>query len=357
MTKVAIIGTGGIAGSHVDAIQHEAHRANLVAAVDIREDAVQAFCDKHQIPTAYTNVTEMLDREQPDLVHICTPPTSHAELSIACMRAGAWVLCEKPLTASLQEVDAIISAEQETGKFTSSVYQWRFGAGGGHLKRLMKDDALGRPLLGICQTVWYRDDAYYAVPWRGTWQHEAGGCSMGHGIHAMDFFLWMYGPWSEVTAKMNHLNHDIEVEDVSLALVDFENGAMGSIINSVVSPRQESYIRMDFVDATVEMKHLYAYKNKDWTYSLAPKSAKEDVLESWQQLPDDSLSPHTAQLQHVLDCMEAQTQPMTSGAGARMTLEFIASMYKSAFTGESVKRGSIIQDDPFYSAMNGGMVL
>ena len=355
MKRIAIVGTGGIATTHVDAIRHERGRAELVAAVDIRREAVDSFCQQHGIPRGYTDVAAMLRAEEPDLVHICTPPHTHAQLSISCMEAGAWVVCEKPLAASLEEIDGIAAAEAATGKYTSSIYQWRFGAGGQHLKALVDAGALGRPLLGICQTTWYRDDAYYAVPWRGTWEGELGGCSMGHGIHAMDLFLWAYGPWRRVTSKIDHLNHDIDVEDVSLALVEFENGAMGSIINSVVSPRQESYIRMDFVEASVELKHLYAYDNSDWRYSLFEGSSKAQELHSWQDLPKDPPSLHAGQLKHTLDCMEHQRRPLTSGDGARMTLEFIASMYKSALTGQSVERGSIGVGDPFYHSMNGGM--
>ena len=353
--RVALIGTGAIASSHVEALAHEP-RAELVAAVDINRDAVTAFAEAHQI-ASYTDVAEMLGAEKPELVHVCTPPQLHAALSIQCMEAGAWVLCEKPLAASLSEIDAIAAAEARTGCYTSSVYQWRFGAGGGHLKHLIDSGELGRPLLGLCQTTWYRDDAYYAAPWRGTWASELGGCSMGHGIHAMDFFLWLFGPWAEVTGQIDHLNHDIEVEDVSLALVRFENGAMGSIVNSVVSPRQESYIRMDFTEATAELRHLYAYGNKDWTYSVFEGSSRSEQLERWRQLPEDFPSLHTGQVSHILDCMEQNERPVTSGAGARMTLEFIASLYKSALTGQRVARGSITPDDPFYGAMNGGMSL
>ena len=359
MTKIraAIIGTGGIAHVHAEALRHERERAELVAAVDISRQAAVAFADKYGIAKTYTDAAEMLAREKPGLVHICTPPQFHADLSIACMEAGAWVLCEKPLAASLRELDAIAVAEERTGNYTSSVYQWRFGSGGGHLKNLIDSGELGRSLLGLCQTTWYRDDAYYAVPWRGTWASELGGCSMGHGIHAMDFFLWMFGPWREVSGLVDVLNHDLEVEDVSLALVRFENEALGSIVNSVVSPRQESYIRMDFAEATVEMRHLYAYANKDWTYSLFEDSSRTEALEKWRNLPADVPSLHAGQLKHTLDCMEKSEQPLTSGYGARMTLEFIASLYKSALTGQSVQRGSITAGDPFYDAMNGGMSL
>lgn len=351
--RVALIGTGGISAKHAQTLQNEVNDAEIIAAVDVREEAVKSFGERFNIAAQYTDVAEMLAQEKPDIVHICTPPNLHTELSIQALEAGSWVLCEKPLAASLKELDEIAAAEERTGRYCSSVYQWRFGEGAQHLKGLVDAGSMGNPMIGICQTTWYRDDAYYAVPWRGTWESELGGCSMGHGIHAMDLFLWLYGPWSEVTGKIATMDHDIEVEDVSMALVQFENGAMGNMINSVVSPRQESYIRMDFQESTVELSHLYSYKNADWKYSIFDSSTKQEELKKWATLADEERGIFGSQVRHHLDCFEQNKRPLTSGEGARMTLEFITSMYKSAMIGETVKRGSIVAGDPFYVAMNG----
>ncbi len=355
MTKLraAIVGTGGIAHVHAEALLHERERVELVAAADVNQQAAAAFAGKYGIPETYTDTHEMLARETPDLVHICTPPQLHAELTVACLEGGAWVLCEKPLVASLEQLDLIADAEARTGNFCSSVYQWRFGSGAQHLKKLIDAGALGRALLGLCQTTWFRDDAYYAVPWRGTWASELGGCTMGHGIHAIDLFLWLYGPWHNVTAKIGTLDHDIEVEDVSLALVEFENGALGSVVTSVVSPRQESYLRLDFQRATVELEHLHNFRNSDWTFTR-PEGAPDDS--EWQ-LPVEAPTLHHAQVSYMVACFRQGTRPLTSGQGARQTLEFIASLYKSALTGRTVARGSIGVGDPFYGAMNGRMAV
>ena len=96
-----------------------------------------------------------------------------------------------------------------------------------HLRSLIQEQAMGRLLVGLCNTTWYRNEAYYAVPWRGKWATELGGPTMGHGIHQIDLFLWLLGDWEEVRAMAGTLYHDIEVEDVSMAVVRFANGAMG----------------------------------------------------------------------------------------------------------------------------------
>ena len=319
--KAAIIGTGSIAVAHVEGLKQAGDRVRITAAMDTDPTRVTEFCAKHAIPKSYTNLAELLATEKPDIVHICTPPGSHCLLSVKCLEAGAWVLCEKPLCASLAELDRIEAAERRTGKFCSCVFQWRFGSGGQHLKELIDARSLGRPLVGLCNTTWFRDQVYYDLPWRGKWETELGGPTMGHGIHAMDFFLWLLGDWREVRAMMGTLDRKIEVEDVSMALVRFENGALGSIVNSVLSPRQESYVRLDFQKATVELKHLYGYTNTDWLYTVAPGIA-EKTLQEWQSIPADQPSSHGAQLNALLDSFARHERPLVSGGESRRTIEF-----------------------------------
>ena len=188
----------------------------------------------------------MLAEQRPDLVSICTPPTLHRDQTVAALRAGAWVWCEKPPVPTLADFDAVEAEEgTEGGPYASIVFQHRFGSGARHVRRLIADGAMGRPLVAHCQTTWYRNAAYYAVPWRGKWETEGGGPAMGHGIHQMDLLLDLLGPWSEVRAMAGRLVHDVQTEDVSTALVRFESGALATVVNSVLSPDEVSRIRID----------------------------------------------------------------------------------------------------------------
>lgn len=351
--KTAIIGTGSIAGAHWDGLVKAGDRVRVVAGVDTDAKRAAEFCATRKIPKSYTDVATMLATEKPDLVHICTPPGSHGALSIQCLEAGAWVLCEKPLCASLKELDLIAAAEKVTGNYCSCVFQWRFGSAGQHLKRLIQSSTLGRPLVGLCNTTWYRDHRYYEVPWRGKWATELGGPTMGHGIHAMDFFLWQMGDWQEVRAMMGTLDRRIEVEDVSMALVRFENRAIGSIVNSILSPREESNVRFDFQQATVEVKHLYGYTNEHWQFTPIP-GVPAATVEEWKSIPANIESSHAAQIAALLDSFDKQERPLVSGHEAHRTIEFLTALYKSAITGQPVERGSIKAGDPFYDKIHGG---
>jgi predicted dehydrogenase len=351
--RIAIVGTGGSVNNHLEAIAALEGRVELVAAVDISEERVRAIAEQHNIPNAYTSVSEMLAAEKPDLVSIITPPFTHKDLAIQCLEAGAWVFCEKPLCASLAEFDEIAAAEARTGRYVSTVFQWRFGSAGKHLKRLIENQSLGKPLVAVCNTLWYRTQDYYNVGWRGKWKTEVGGPTMSLGIHLMDLLLWLLDDWREVQAMTATLDHTIEVEDISMALVRFGSGAMATITNSALSPRQESYLRFDFQKATVEVSTLYRYSNEHWRFSLPPDVADPLVSDQWTALSEDFPGGHFVQLGEILDSMAQNERPPVNGAEARRILEFAASLYKSANTGLVVKRGEITPSDPYYRAMNG----
>jgi predicted dehydrogenase len=353
--RTLLVGTGGIGEAHVRAVEATAGRARLVAAVDIDAARVNAFCERHHIPGAYTDFATALQAEKPGLVLIAAPPGLHTCMSIASMEAGAYVLCEKPLCGSLEELDAIEAAAARTGRQTACVFQMRFASSTTHVRRLAASGILGRCLVACCNTLWYRDTAYYAVPWRGRWKTDFGGPTVGHGIHAMDQLLLLLGDWVEVRAMAGTLGRAIETEDVSMALVRFAGGAHASIVNSVISPRQESHLRLDFEHATIELTHLYSFGREHWKMTPAAAHEGDSLEQAWQAFPmPDAPCSHGLQLAEFLrDIAEGRAHP-TSGAGARNTIELLTAIYKSALTGQPVTRGSILPGDPFYASLHGG---
>ncbi|HLL33482.1 MAG TPA: Gfo/Idh/MocA family oxidoreductase, partial [Streptomyces sp.] len=153
--RAAVIGTGAIArGEHLPALARlaEEGETEVVAAVDIDAAAVEAFCAEGGVPHPYTDLERMLREQRPDLVCICTPPTLHREQTVAALRAGAWVWCEKPPVPSLADFDAVEAEEgADGGPYAAIVFQHRFGSGAAHVRRLLAEGALGRPLVAHCQ--------------------------------------------------------------------------------------------------------------------------------------------------------------------------------------------------------------
>ncbi len=347
----AIVGTGVIAGFHAASIERLG-RSRIVAAADVDAGALEAFGEKWSVPRRYPDLDALLAAESPDLVHLCTPPALHAPQAVAVLRRGFSVLCEKPPVRSLAELDTIESAASAGGAHFATVFQHRFGSGAARLRGLVGDPRLGRPAAVVCHTLWFRPDDYFAVPWRGGFDVEGGGPTMGHGIHQFDLLLSIMGEWREVVAVAVRQAKPTRTEDLSCALVTFANGAVGTVVNSLVSPREASYLRFDFEHATVELDHVYGYGDEDWTVTPAP-GHEGPVGEAWAVGPAGVRSGHDAQLAAVLDALSAGMPPPVPLADTRRTVELIAAIYASAFTGRRITRGELGPDSPFYHRMDG----
>ena len=353
--RAGIIGTGGIAHAHADALNSLAPRVEIAGVVDLDRDRADAFAARFGVDRVYSAAAELFAAEPLDIVHICTPPQTHTPLAIQAMRAGVPSLVEKPTALALAEVDELAAAQAETGVPVLTVFQHRFGAAARHLRALAAGGELGRPLVATCETLWYRPDDYFDVPWRGRWNVEGGGPTMGHGIHQFDLLFATFGRWSQVSAFAARQLRPTDTEDVSMALVRFENDALATVVNSLVSPDETSRLRFDFEFASVEVRHLYGYTSEDWTFTPAP--GHEHLATRWAEgLDRGSTSGHRDQVLAILDAFEAGAAPGVSLDEARHTLEFAAATYASAFRGTTIAAGELRGDDPFLRSMSGGIV-
>ncbi len=346
MIRVALIGTGAFAAVHARALRALSDRVELVGVAGTNEREGRVFAAQHAVPAFFTSAEAMLDRLRPDLVHICTPPATHAPLARLALQAGAHVLCEKPLCGSLAALDELEAVERASTKTLSTIFQWRFGAAARHVKRLIEAGELGELRAAVCHTLWYRGPEYYAVPWRANADASLGGTIMGHGIHLVDLMLWLVPGWADVYARLATLDQPIEVDNLAAALVGFAGGAVGSIMSSAVSPRQETVLRLDFQRATVEVTALYDYDSDDWHITpLDPADAGR-----WT-ITEDGANSIGAQVSALLDSLERGERPLVSGPEARRIIEFMTALHKSAATGQTVTRGSVRPGDPFYASM------
>jgi predicted dehydrogenase len=353
MVRVGIVGTGGIARIHLDALRALGpDRVDVVAGVDVDAGRLADFGGADGPVARYTDLRRMLDEQRPDLVHVCTPPGAHREPALACLAAGASVLVEKPPTLSLADLEELAAAQGARGPYFATVFQHRFGSGARRLRALVEAGVLGRPLLAGCHTTWYRPQAYFDVPWRGRWDTEGGGPTMGHGIHQMDLMLAVLGDWVEVAAVARRQARRVATEDLSLAHVSFASGAVASVVNSVLSPREESYLRFDFERASVEVTHLYGYGDDDWRITPVP-GHEQPVLDAWKAGPAGVSSGHRAQFEAVLDALATGTAPPVTVDETRRTMRLVAGVYAAAFTGRPVGPDDLGPASPFHRSMSG----
>lgn len=345
--RAALVGTGSVANSHARAVA--AHpRAELVSVADLSREKAEEFAGRYDIAAAYGDLDEMLAAERPDVLLICTPPGPHREQALAAFAAGAHVIVEKPPAPSLDELDAMRAAAEAAGRQLAVVFQQRTGTAAAHVRRLLQSGALGRPVVAVCQTLWFRDADYFAVPWRGKWETEGGGTTLGHGIHQIDLLAHLLGDWSSVRGELWRLDRETETEDVSTATVVFEQGVVAQLVTSAVSPRETSSIRIDTQKATITVDHLYGHGHENWRITPAP--GFESEAEGWSFPDAEERSDHAPLLRDVFDALlDGEQLPPTADAPAR-SLEIVAAIYASAAAGGAVVTPEALASHPTHRA-------
>ena len=173
MTGVAVIGTGAIAKSHIEAYKRFPQRCEVRVLCDLYPEKAQALAGQLSIsPDILEDYRDALNRSDVELVSICLPPSLHAEVSIAASSAGKHVLVEKPMASSLQECDEMIRAAEGAGRFLSVVAQNRFKTPIRRLKAVLDSGAAGRVLHATVNSLWWRGQSYYAVSYTHLRAHE-----------------------------------------------------------------------------------------------------------------------------------------------------------------------------------------
>ena len=168
-------------------------------------------------------------RDDVDAVLVCTPPHVHADISVAAMKAGKHVLCEKPLTRTLAEAENMVRVARETGRVLKCGFNHRHHPAIWDAKRLLDEGRLGKPLIGRCRYgICGRPG--YEKEWRADPKQAAGGQFIEQGTHAMDLFRWFMGEFRDV-ACMTGVQYFKEqtLDDNGMAVFRMEGGATASL--------------------------------------------------------------------------------------------------------------------------------
>jgi predicted dehydrogenase len=352
MINVAIIGTGSISQQHIEGFLQFPDRCRIVALADIYPDKAEEKKNRYNLTDAviYNDYKEAVLRRDIDLADICTPPFVHAETSIFCLNAGKHVLVEKPMAASLEECDAMLKAQKESGKLLSVVAQNRFLTGYMNLKKTLDSGLAGEIVHAQADSFWWRGLSYYDLWWRGTWEKEGGGCTLNHAVHHIDLMLWMMGLPEEVQAVFSNTSHNnAEVEDLSIALLKYKSGALGQITSSVVHHGEEQQLVFQGKKARISAPwKVYASKQKSNGFPERDEETELIINEYYKELPKQRYTGHTPQIDDVLKAIETGAAPLVSGEDGRRTIELITAIYKAAISNKPVKL-PLERADNFYT--------
>jgi len=333
--RVAVVGAG-IGRMHVEAYLANAPYYEVVVVCDTDAERARDVAAA-SAASAQTAFAAVLARPDIDLVDICLPPSLHLQAIEAALEAGKHVLCEKPLVASLDEVNRVKLAAERAGRAVVPIYQYRFGNGLERLRRLIAAGLAGRPLVASVETHWNRLPAYYDVAWRGRKRTELGGAILGHAIHAHDLITHVLGPVRRVLAKVATRVNTIETEDCAAIVLEMACGALVTSSVTLGAAEEITRLRFCFADLSAENAGVPPYRPGEGDWRFMPRG------ERVQSEIDAELSALTPRQESFAGLFEALNAALAGDApwpltieDAYRSLELASAIYYASATNQAV---------------------
>ncbi|MCL2059685.1 MAG: Gfo/Idh/MocA family oxidoreductase [Oscillospiraceae bacterium] len=240
--KVAVVGNGMIANAaHIPAWKDIPDKVEIVAVADNREQASKETAERYGIPGCYTDYREMLEKVKPDIVSVCTPNCYHKEVAIAALKAGANVLCEKPISTSEANAKEMYKTAEECGKVLYVSQTMRFSQSVIAAKKFYDEGLIGRAYYIEANSIRRR-----GIPKWGFFhmkEHNAAGPGYDLGVHIVDSLLWIMGS-PKVLAASGAAYTEFGDQDEGLVESLAESGAPIGLF----TPRKYDYREFDVED-------------------------------------------------------------------------------------------------------------
>lgn len=341
--KYALIGCGRISTNHITAAL--ANNLEIAAVCDTNAEHIQALLEKHGLESEpsiqrFSDYKTMIQTIRPDLVSIATPSGEHAHIALDCIESGINTIIEKPMAMSLTDADRIIAASKHNGTIVSVCQQCRFNKAVEATRKALEQGRFGKLSHGSINVYWHRDKAYYDHDsWRGTWAQD-GGCLMNQCIHGADLLRWMMGGRISTVygATRSHLHPYIETEDVGTAVIEFENGTIGTLEGSgnVFRANLEETLYIFGENGKVKLGGNSANNVEVWDFADSrPEDAQ--IRELKEPAPNVYGHGHIRLFSDVIDSIANHRQPAIDAQAGRDALELILAIYKSQKAHSPVK--------------------
>jgi len=383
--RLAIIGCGGMAGAHLNAYINLKNQGigqfDFVAMCDVDEGRANGFAEKAagsqdgKKPPVYTDIEEMLDKEELNAADICMPHFLHHSAAITCMEAGVDVIVEKPLSVTVRAGKRMIEAAEKYGRILATAEQVRRWVGPRTVEwAINKEKLLGEPRFFFCHVVnGPRDNPEdklkdRRITWRQYKLTGGGNGIIDGGVHFADLLIYFFGEVDQVYAKTDNLNkfqfkdeNDNfvlpTVEDTSVATVTFKNGVVGTwIITSAAPGKQPSYSYNSYHGS------LGSIYGGGGTYPTSPQLHMWDGVitepAEFQEMYMDSLNegekaklfPHgitegvTLEVYDFINSVIHRTRPELDGLDGLKAQTICEAIYESSSCGQAVKFDDVFDE-------------
>ncbi|MCA1020961.1 gfo/Idh/MocA family oxidoreductase [Halobacillus litoralis] len=335
MLRVAVIGCGSIAQNR-HLLEYEANEnVEIKAVCDIAEERARKVGQLYGA-VVYTDYEELLEKEEIDAVSVCLPNYLHAPVSIAALNKGAHVLCEKPMATSREEAEDMIAAAEKNGKKLMIAHNQRFVPSHQKARELIASGSIGK-VYSFRTTFGHGGPEGWSAEGEDSWffkKDQAFIGAMGDlGVHKADLLRYILGQEFVEAAGFveNNAKKDITVDDNAVCILRSENGIVGTMTASWAYNTHED-------NSTV----IYGEKGTlrledDPTYSLIAQYTNGDIV-NYQlgkiQSNDEGGQTNTQVIDHFVDSILNDTEPLITGEEGLKSLELILAALRSGETKE-----------------------
>ncbi len=322
--NVGIIGAGGVSVFHYQG--YTAGGATIVALADADPLALARRQREWNIPKGYGTYEELLADPGIEAVSICLPNALHHPVTLAAAKAGKHVLCEKPLSLSLEKAQEMIDVCRDAGVVLQTGHHLRSDSAAIQAKRLIDSGVLGRVTFMRLRQAHDWGGAKRVRDSFGKLANSGGGTLLDNGCHMMDLARYFGGDVTEAYANMGTLGFDIEVEDTSLVALTFESGTIGSVENAWTATGWEQAFWIYGTDGALE------YSNRTGTFTHRFRKSHGTT---WNE-PDIShttfhgLEAHVAGVINFMEAVRGEREVVCTGEDGLEAVRLVLACYQSA---------------------------
>ena len=328
--NIAIIGCGGISHMHAGWYVNEP-RTTITAIADLDEERLNSFGERYNIEKKFTDYIEMLEKEEIDLVSVCTRPKHHAPIVIETAKRGVkGILSEKPMAENLGQAKQMLEACKQHGVKLAIDHQVRFSTPYQHARQMIADGAIGEiyRIHGIC----------------------GGGDLKDNATHTVDLMLYVYSdkPVSWVIGQIERIGtptkYDLHSEDFAVGYFKFEDNARGIIESGN--------------DTAPGYHHIYCYGTQGEIELAAPggPGIRVRTSESNGEWVSPELPSGSNPVRDMIEAVEEDREHRSSGYQGYATLELLMAIYESSRKRQRVRLPMEEMESPLTLMIEDGWV-
>lgn len=349
---VAIIGCGGMSSGHAEAFKNISD-VDIIAFSDININKAKLRAEQFTAPLYFSDHEKILNRDDIQIISIVTPPFHHFQTIKDCLSAGKHVLCEKPVILNLAQLDEIENILQTRKLTFGGALQWRFGAGVQQAKTLLDNDYFGQVMYASNNLYWRRTQEYFDVDWRNSWEKSGGGIMFTLACHGLDVLIYLLGDVDHVSAELDSLKYNMEIEDSGTVILRFKNNALGHVAATVNAQRQRS--RIEIIGSRLEAissDDAYGVAYEPWTFRSVDARFENKISQILAARHDQFIpAQHQLLINDFVAAVRSKIQPAVNIDEIRRSLQVLTSIYKANRLKKRIYL-PVKNNDRFYANLN-----